>query len=93
MRLIDTHCHLYLKEFAGDIGDIIQRAEKEGVEKFYLPAIDSSVLDDLLALEKQFPGKCIGMIGPASLFGQRGLPGRTGPGRRVAEQEVFYCRR
>jgi len=71
MRLIDTHCHLYLKEFAGDIGDIIQRAEKEGVEKFYLPAIDSSVLDDLLALEKQFPGKCIGMIGlhPCSVKG------------------------
>ena len=63
MRLIDTHCHLYLKEFAGDIGEIIQRAEKEGVEKFYLPAIDSSVLDDLLALEDQFPDKCIGMIG------------------------------
>jgi TatD DNase family protein len=63
MRLIDTHCHLYLKEFAGDIGETIQRAEKEGVEKFYLPAIDSSVLDDLLALEQQFPGKCLAMIG------------------------------
>jgi TatD DNase family protein len=63
MQLIDTHCHLYSKEFAGDIVDIIQRAEKEGVEKFYCPAIDSSVLEDLLALEDRFPGKCIGMIG------------------------------
>jgi TatD DNase family protein len=63
MQLIDTHCHLYLKEFAGDIGETIQRAEKEGVEKFYLPAIDSSVLGDLLALEQRFPGKCVGMIG------------------------------
>ncbi|HMH22383.1 MAG TPA: TatD family hydrolase [Puia sp.] len=63
MHLIDTHCHLYLKEFAGDIEEVMQRAEKEGVEKFYLPAIDSSVQDDLLALEKQFPGKCIAMTG------------------------------
>ncbi len=63
MRLIDTHCHLYLKEFAGDIGETIQRAEREGVEKFYLPAIDSSVLGDLLALEERFPGKCVAMIG------------------------------
>jgi TatD DNase family protein len=63
MHLIDTHCHLYLKDFAGDIGETVQRAEKEGVEKFYLPAIDSSVLDDMLTLEHQFPGKCLGMMG------------------------------
>lgn len=71
MQLIDTHCHLYSKEFAADIIDTIQRAEKEGVEKFYLPAIDSTVLEDLLALEEQFPGKCIGMIGlhPCSVKG------------------------
>ena len=23
MELIDTHCHLYLPDFAGDIGDVI----------------------------------------------------------------------
>lgn len=63
MRLIDTHCHLYGKTFTRDIEEVIQRAEKEGVEKFYLPAIDSSELDDLLALEQRFPGKCIAMIG------------------------------
>jgi TatD DNase family protein len=63
MRLIDTHCHLYSKSFAGDIEDVIHRAEKEGVTKFFLPAIDSSVLDDLLETERRFPGKCIGMIG------------------------------
>jgi len=63
MHLIDTHCHLYGKAFAGDIRETIQRAEKEGVEKFYLPGIDSSVLDDLLALEELYPGKCIGMAG------------------------------
>jgi TatD DNase family protein len=71
IQLIDTHCHLYSKEFSGDIIDTIHRAEKEGVEKFYLPAIDSTVLQDLLALEEQFPGKCIGMIGlhPCSVKG------------------------
>ena len=63
MHLIDTHCHLYLKEFAEDIAETIQRAEKEGVEKFYLPSIDSTVLEDLMSLEQRFPGKCRGMIG------------------------------
>jgi len=63
MRLIDTHCHLYNKEFAGDIAETIQRAEKEGVGKFYLPSVDSGSLEDLLVLEERYPGKCIGMIG------------------------------
>ncbi|HWK07591.1 MAG TPA: TatD family hydrolase [Puia sp.] len=61
--LIDTHCHLYGKEFTADIEDVIQRAEKEGVEKFYLPSVDSESLEALLALEQRYPGKCIGMIG------------------------------
>lgn len=63
MFLIDTHCHLYSKNFAQDIEIVIQRAEKEGVEKFYLPAIDSGCQDALLALEAKYPGKCIGMTG------------------------------
>jgi TatD DNase family protein len=63
MTLIDTHCHLYLKEFAGDLEEVIHRAEAEGVEKFYLPAIDSEIWEDLLALEQRYPGKCIAMTG------------------------------
>ncbi len=63
MKLIDTHCHLYSKEFEQDINEVIQRGKAAGVEKFYLPAIDSSTLDAMLALEKKFPGKCIAMAG------------------------------
>jgi TatD DNase family protein len=63
MGLIDTHCHLYLDEFINDINDIIHRAEANGVEKFYLPGIDSKTLDAMLHLEKQFPAKCFAMAG------------------------------
>jgi TatD DNase family protein len=63
MQLIDTHCHLYSREFTRDLAETLHRAEIEGVEKIYLPAIDSSSLDDLIALEGQYPGKCVGMIG------------------------------
>jgi TatD DNase family protein len=63
MRLIDTHCHLYSKEFDRDIEEVIQRAEKEGVTHFYLPAIDSRCQEALLALEARYPGKCVGMTG------------------------------
>ncbi len=61
--IIDTHCHLYLDEFKDDIGSVINRAEAETVKKFYLPAIDSSEIDNMLALERKFPGKCIAMMG------------------------------
>ncbi len=63
MTLIDTHTHLYLKDFEHDIDNVIQRANDENVEKLYLPAIDSSESDALLALEKRFPGKVFAMTG------------------------------
>jgi TatD DNase family protein len=63
MKLIDTHTHLYLSEFSSDIDNVIQRAIDEGVEKFYLPAIDSSETESLLALETKFPGNIFAMAG------------------------------
>lgn len=61
--IVDTHCHLYVDEFKNDINEVIKRAENEGVQKFYLPAIDSSEIENMLLLEHKFPGKCIAMMG------------------------------
>ena len=63
MKIIDTHCHLYSEEFKDDIKEVINRAKAEGVTKFYLPAIDSTCLEAMLELEKQFPNECIAMMG------------------------------
>ncbi|HEU5365749.1 MAG TPA: TatD family hydrolase [Hanamia sp.] len=63
MKLIDTHTHLYVEEFKNDINAVIERAAEQGVEKFYLPAIDSSENEALLNLEKRFPGKIFAMAG------------------------------
>lgn len=63
MKLIDTHTHLYLGEFSNDIQAVMQRAGEAGVEKFYLPAIDSRETTNLLALEAAYPGHCIAMMG------------------------------
>ncbi|MCW3093160.1 MAG: TatD family deoxyribonuclease [Ferruginibacter sp.] len=63
MIITDTHCHLYSEEFAGDIDDVLQRAEAEGVQKFYLPGIDSTAIDSMMSLEQRFPGKCFAMMG------------------------------
>ncbi len=63
MNLIDTHCHLYSEEFKEDIQEVMKRAMDNGVSKFYLPAIDSQVINDMLSLELEYPGICIAMMG------------------------------
>jgi TatD DNase family protein len=62
-QLIDTHTHLYVKTFKGDIAQVIERAEKEGIGRFYLPAIDSEEIPAMMELESKYPGKCIAMMG------------------------------
>lgn len=61
--MIDTHCHLYHEDFNEDRQKVIERAEAENVGGFYLPAIDSTVIDAMLQMEKDFPGRCFAMMG------------------------------
>ena len=61
--IIDTHCHLYSEEFTADIDAVIERAVAKGVQKFYLPGIDSASIDAMLHLESKYPKQCIAMMG------------------------------
>jgi TatD DNase family protein len=63
MKLIDTHCHLYSEEFEKDIETVIGNAVEKGVEKFYLPSIDSASMKSMFNLEEKYPGQCIAMMG------------------------------
>lgn len=63
MRLIDSHTHLYSKEFEKDFDEVLQRARNAGVTRFYLPGIDSEVIEDMLKLERLYPGEFFPMIG------------------------------
>lgn len=69
--LIDSHTHLYLPDFKEDIEAVMKRASDCGVQKFYLPAIDQSVIQDMLNLAAKYPGRCIPMMGlhPCSVTG------------------------
>tara|TARA_B100001057_G_scaffold323615_1_gene323836 strand:+ start:3750 stop:4511 length:762 start_codon:yes stop_codon:yes gene_type:complete len=61
--LIDTHTHLYLDQFKDDIDDVIQRAISVGVDKFYLPSINSKQNLSMHNLQKKFPNRIFCMIG------------------------------
>ncbi len=60
--LIDTHAHLYLAEFELDRSMMLERAKQAGIEKIFLPAIDSSTHTSLLQMETDFPW-CKAMMG------------------------------
>ncbi|MFA5619820.1 MAG: TatD family hydrolase [Weeksellaceae bacterium] len=53
--LIDTHTHLYSEAFDEDRAEMIQRAVNAGVKRFYIPSIDASYTQRMLALEADYP--------------------------------------
>lgn len=61
--MIDTHTHLYSDAFDEDRDAVIERAQKVGVEKFFLPAIDSSTHKAMLELEDRYPESVYAMMG------------------------------
>jgi len=54
MQIIDTHTHLYLKQFNEDIDQVIKRAINNGVNKFIFPAIDSSYSKQMHDLQSKY---------------------------------------
>ena len=63
MILIDSHAHIYLKEFDDDRDQMMGRAREAGVQEILMPAIDSSTHNMMLGVEKTYPGLCRSMMG------------------------------
>lgn len=63
MNICDTHIHLYAEEFNEDRNFLIDAAINKGVNKFFLPNIDSSSFDGLYKVCDAFPGNCFPMMG------------------------------
>lgn len=63
MILTDTHTHLYSSQFSGDRDAMIQRAMDAGVQRFFIPSIDSTYTDKMYALEANYPQNVYLMMG------------------------------
>ena len=61
--IIDTHTHLYSEAFSEDRDLMMARALAAGIEKFVVPAIDSSYASDMYDLEKKYPENVYLMMG------------------------------
>jgi len=63
VNIVDTHTHLYLKQFNEDIDSVINRSKDIGVKKFIFPAIDSSHFDSMHSLKNKYPDNIYLMSG------------------------------
>jgi TatD DNase family protein len=63
MILTDTHIHLYADEFTSDSDLLIREAIDQGVQRFFLPNIDSTSLEAMISLESAYPENCFAMMG------------------------------
>ena len=63
MILTDTHTHLYSEAFDEDRDLMIQRAVQIGVERFFVPAIDSTYSQAMYDLENAYPENIFLMMG------------------------------
>ena len=61
--IIDTHAHLYAKEFYDDIEDVIDRAKSCGVGRILLPNIDIHSIGPLNKLASKHPDYFAPMMG------------------------------
>lgn len=62
-RMIDTHAHIYLDDFAEDRDAMMDRLVSAGVERVYLPNIDSRSIPQIRELMSAYPEICRPMMG------------------------------
>jgi TatD DNase family protein len=60
---IDTHAHLYSKEFDADRGEMLRRCSEQNIRKLFMPNVDHTSIDGMLEIESRSPETCIAMMG------------------------------
>ncbi|MFT4801307.1 MAG: TatD DNase family protein [Flavobacteriaceae bacterium] len=61
--LTDTHTHLYSDAFKEDRATMMQRAFDAGINRLFIPAIDSETTEAMYQLEKEYPKNIFLMMG------------------------------
>lgn len=63
MILTDTHTHLYSEAFDADREEVVRNAIDKGIERFFIPAIDSTYTQAMFDLKNAFPKHMFLMMG------------------------------
>lgn len=86
-RMIDTHAHIYVKEFKDDLNDVIEKSTDMGLKKILMPNIDNTSIEPMLEVEQKYPHICHAMMGlhPSSV--------KKGFEKQLYEVEEWLARR
>src|SRR5690606_7645453 len=87
----DTHTHLYSDEFSEDRDVMIQRALSAGVNRFFIPAIDSSYVPAMYALESKYPENMFLMCGLHPTSTKANYKEELALVEKQLEQRKFYA--
>jgi TatD DNase family protein len=60
---IDSHAHIYSKEFDADRQLLLEQCMDKGVNKIFMPNVDHESIDRMLEVEAKNSGHCIPMMG------------------------------
>lgn len=63
MMFVDTHAHLYSEEFDEDRDQVVANAKNAGINKIFLPNVDSNSIERLFSTENRYKDLCEAMIG------------------------------
>lgn len=63
MIFIDTHTHIYLRDFATDRAEVVGRALDKGVSRMLMPNVDGSTVKAMHSLADEYPDNCLPMMG------------------------------
>ncbi len=63
MIITDTHTHLYSEAFDADRAEVIAKAMDNGVNRFFIPAIDSTYTNRMMQLKDAYPDVIFLMTG------------------------------
>ncbi len=63
MQWIDTHAHVFVKEFSTDLNLVLATAKTKGISHILMPNIDASTVEPMLHVAALASGFCLPMLG------------------------------
>ncbi|GHE23527.1 TatD family hydrolase [Sphingobacterium griseoflavum] len=61
--LTDTHTHIYYHPVGIALDEQLARCFEKGIDRLFLPNVDSASMDSVLAASKAYPDNCFPMLG------------------------------
>ena len=91
MILVDTHAHLYSKEFSEDIDALLERCFDKNIQQIFLPNIDEESVQPMLNLVAKYPQNVFPMMGLHPCSVEENFEEQLATIKSYFDQHKFYA--